>query len=66
MENSDKLLGQKQENSNTSINSPELSEYMDYRLFLGDFYHYKKALTKTSIRPYSFFRLRRILNLRII
>ena len=27
---------------------------MDYRLFLGDFYHYKKALTKTSIRPYSY------------
>lgn len=54
MENSDKLLGQKQENSNTSVNPPELSEYMDYRLFLGDFYHFKKVQTKTSIRPYSY------------
>ncbi len=54
MENLEKLLVQKPENSTTSIVAPDLAEYMDYRLFLGDFYHYKKALTKSSIRPYSY------------
>ena len=54
MENTEKLLVQKPEISTTSASSPDLSEYMDYRLFLGDFYHYKKTQTKTSIRPYSY------------
>ncbi len=54
MENTETLLSQKPENSTTSILPPDLSEYMDYRLFLGDFYHFKKALTKSSIRPYSY------------
>jgi uncharacterized protein (TIGR02147 family) len=54
MENTENLLTQKLENSTTSILGPELSEYMDYRLFLADFYHYKKAQTKSSIRPYSY------------
>ncbi|MBY0554324.1 TIGR02147 family protein [bacterium] len=33
---------------------PVLSEYMDYRLFLADFYHAKKQQTKLAIRPYSY------------
>lgn len=33
---------------------PKLSDYMDYRLFLTDFYLAKKTLTKTAIRPYSY------------
>ena len=54
MENAASLLNQKLDNSNTSASLPDLSEYMDYRLFLADFYHAKKAQTKTSIRPYSY------------
>lgn len=33
---------------------PVLSEYMDYRLFLADFYTAKREATKTSLRPYSY------------
>lgn len=33
---------------------PVLADYMDYRLFLADFYRAKKALTRTAIRPYSY------------
>ena len=33
---------------------PLLSEYMDYRLFLADFYLAKKHLTRAAIRPYSY------------
>lgn len=54
MQNSEILLNQKLENSTTSIRLPALSEYMDYRLFLADFYLAKKHLTRASIRPYSY------------
>lgn len=54
MENQDNLLNQKSEISNSSSTLPDLSDYMDYRLFLADFYHAKKVQTKTSIRPYSY------------
>ncbi len=54
MENAVGLLNQSPENSATSAAMPVLSEYMDYRLFLGDFYHFKKAQTRTSIRSYSY------------
>ena len=54
MQNSETQLNQKLENSTTSVNLPVLSEYMDYRLFLADFYRGKKALTRMSIRPYSY------------
>lgn len=47
-------LNQKLENSTTSVTMPALSEYMDYRLFLADFYHAKKQQTKLAIRPYSY------------
>lgn len=54
MENSETLLSVNAENSITSVLPPNLAEYMDYRLFLADFYRFKKALTRTSIRPYSY------------
>ena len=54
MQNYETQLNQKLENSTTSVNLPALSEYMDYRLFLADFYRAKKALTRMSIRPYSY------------
>jgi len=46
-------LSQKPENSITS-SLPSLSEYMDYRLYLADFYLAKKSLTRLSVRPYSY------------
>lgn len=54
MQNPETQLNQKPENSTTSVILPSLSEYMDYRLFLADFYRAKKALTRLSIRPYSY------------
>ena len=36
------------------IQAPVLSQYMDFRKYLSDFYSYKKALTKRDIRPYNF------------
>ncbi len=54
MENQDNVLNQKPEALNSVGALPDLSEYMDYRLFLADFYHAKKTQTKNSIRPYSY------------
>ncbi len=54
MQNSEVQLNQNPENSTTSSAIPTLADYMDYRLFLADFYHAKKALTRTAIRPYSY------------
>lgn len=33
---------------------PDLSEYMDYRVYLADFYAFKRAQTATSYRPYNY------------
>lgn len=33
---------------------PSLSEYMDYRKFLGDFYTFKREQTKNHLRPYAY------------
>ncbi len=54
MENTANLLNQNTENSSTSAIMPMLSEYMDYRVFLAEFYHFKKMQTRLSIRPYSY------------
>ncbi|AZZ35415.1 TIGR02147 family protein [Bdellovibrio sp. qaytius] len=40
--------------SNTSVSAPMLSDYMDFRLFLADFYQFKKDSTKRSLRPYNY------------
>lgn len=41
--------------ASTGLNAfPVLSEYMDYRLFLADFYNFKKESTKNLLRPYSY------------
>lgn len=37
-----------------SANPPMLSDYMSYRVFLGDFYQYKRKASKTSLRPYNY------------
>lgn len=54
MENIEVVLNQKPVISNTLTFLPDLSEYMDYRLYLSDFYHAKKAQTQSAIRPYSY------------
>ncbi len=54
MENSANLLNQNTENSSTSAVAPALSEFMDYRVFLAEFYHFKKLQTRLSVRPYSY------------
>ena len=54
MEITEIQLNQNSENSSTSVVLPTLSDYMDYRLFLADFYRAKKAQTRLSIRPYSY------------
>lgn len=54
MEKLETQLIQKPENSTTSSALPGLSEYMDYRLFLHDFYLAKKNQTRLAIRPYSY------------
>lgn len=42
------------ENSTTSALAPNLADYMNYREFLADFYTYKRASTKKSLRPYNY------------
>lgn len=54
MENMEVLLNQKPTISTTSMLLPDLSEYMDYRIYLADFYRAKKDQTKLSLRPYSY------------
>ncbi len=57
MENSTEQLHQNLRNSGTSdasINTPLISDYMDYRLFLADFYRFKQASTKHLLRPYNY------------
>lgn len=36
------------------LSSPVLSNYMDFRQFLSDWYLYKRELTKKDLRPYSY------------
>lgn len=38
----------------TSVEAPSITDYMDYRLFLADFYNYKKEITKNQLRPYNY------------
>lgn len=36
------------------LSMPALSEYMDFRKYLSDFYEFKRELTKKDLRPYSY------------
>lgn len=40
--------------SKGSYIAPIVSDYMDYRQYLADFYSYKKKLSRKDIRPYSY------------
>lgn len=54
MQNEGSLLNQNQVISNGSIVAPSISDYMDYRKFLKDFYEFKRESTKTALRPYNY------------
>lgn len=54
MENQATQLNQNPAISTTSVLPPTLSDYMDFRLFLADFYQFKKESTKRSLRPYNY------------
>jgi len=41
-------------NSSTSLPAPHVSDYMDYRHYLGAFFDYKRKLTASDIRPYNY------------
>lgn len=41
-------------NSNTSIPVPQVSDYMDFRIYLAAFFEYKRKLTASDIRPYNY------------
>ncbi|MGE3760587.1 MAG: TIGR02147 family protein, partial [Pseudobdellovibrionaceae bacterium] len=36
------------------VPAPDLSDYMDYRQFLRDFYRYKKFMSRKDLRPYNY------------
>lgn len=42
------------ENTVTSEGGPHLMDYMDYRLFLKDWYLNRRKLTQSELRPYSY------------
>ncbi len=47
-------FGKNQSDLNTSSIGPIVSDYMDYRQFLKDFYSFKKHQSRTQIRPYNY------------
>lgn len=42
------------ENSTVSTGCPVISDYMDYRRYLADWYAYRRKLSEGEIRPYSY------------
>jgi len=41
-------------NSATSLSAPQVADYMDFRLYLARFFDYKRKLTASDLRPYSY------------
>lgn len=41
-------------NSTTSLSAPQVADYMDFRLYLAHFFEYKRKLTASDLRPYSY------------
>lgn len=54
MQNTQAQFGKGKEISTGSAQAPALSDYMDYRQFLGDFYIYKRKSSKGSLRAYNY------------
>lgn len=54
MQNQHPEFSKGKEISMGSLISPVLSDYMNYRQFLGDFYKFKRKATKGALRPYTY------------
>ncbi|NUN06514.1 MAG: DUF4423 domain-containing protein [Bdellovibrio sp.] len=54
MQNSHLEFNKGKEISMGSVNSPNLSDYMNYRSFLADFYRFKRQSSKGSLRAYNY------------
>lgn len=50
----DQVLVQSPRLQAATAEPPEISNYMDYRKFLADFYIYRRRLTQRDLRPYSY------------
>lgn len=54
MQNQHPEFSKGKEISMSSLVSPILSDYMNYRLYLADFYQYKRRASKGSLRAYNY------------
>lgn len=54
MQNNHLEFGKGKENSTTSLVPPVLSDYMNYRQFLADFYKFKRQASKGALRAYNY------------
>ncbi len=54
MQNNHPEFTKGKEISTASANSPELSDYMNYRQYLADFYKFKRKASKNSLRAYNY------------
>lgn len=54
MQNTQAQFGKGKEISTSSAQAPILSDYMNYRQFLSDFYQYKRAASRGSLRTYNY------------
>lgn len=54
MQNQQPEFGKGKEISTASAISPVLSDYMNYRQYLGAFYQYKRKASKSSLRSYNY------------
>lgn len=54
MQNNHHEFGKGKEISMASINAPILSDYMNYRQFLADFYRFKRKASRGSLRAYNY------------
>jgi hypothetical protein, TIGR02147 len=54
MQNQHAEFGKGKEISMSSVTAPILSDYMNYRQFLADFYKFKRASSKGSLRAYNY------------
>ncbi len=54
MQKSSSEFGKAQDNSMGSLVSPNLSDYMSYRIYLADFYAYKRKASQGQLRAYNY------------
>lgn len=47
-------LNQDLKNKGQAILPPKISDYLDYRSYLSDYYQYRKEISKNDLRPYNY------------